>query len=689
MKIKNIVKFGFFALLLLVLFLLEQQFQISSYIRASQIRSWVDGFGIYAPIVFIVSYALAIPAFIPASPFSIAAGGLFGPYIATVYISLGATTGASLAFLLARYLGESFVHNLLKSKFKKIEKLNHKLKDAGFVTILLVRLVPIFPFTATSFAFGLTKMKFSHFFFGTLLGALPGSFAYASLGSGLATMNFFQLGIAIFVIILLSLSVYIYKNMNQKLKEDEYDIIVIGAGAAGLNIASFMNKVGFDVLMIEQEEGRIGGDCLNYGCVPSKSLIHIARQVHSGKVAENFGVEQKGEVDMKKVKEYVHDKVETIREHENKEYFEKKGIDVEIGRGKFVNKNQVKVNGKTYKAKKIVLATGARPRELGIPGSEDVTIHNNETIWDVEELPEKMVIVGGGFVGLELAQAFQYLGSEVHVFERGDRVLKPAPEKVSEVVEKNLRESGVKVHKNASAKKFEKGSLIVENADGTEESFDFDLVFASIGRIANTDNVELENAGIDTTERGKLATDKYLRTTNKDVYACGDVVGQHQFTHATEMHAGVILKNLFSSFKTKLNTDHIAWTMFTDPEVSVFGLQEQQLKERNIEYEVLENDFTDDDRAIVGNFADESFLRLFIDKKDRIRGGFLIAPEAGEMAQELILANSEGLKVDKLFNKTYPYPTASKVNKSTIAQYMGKKLSSFNKKILQFLYKLK
>jgi uncharacterized membrane protein YdjX (TVP38/TMEM64 family) len=324
MKTKNILKFSLLALLLLVLFFLEQQFQISSYIRASQIRSWVDGFGIYAPIVFIASYALAIPVFVPASPFSIAAGGLFGPYIATIYISLGATSGASLAFLLARYLGESFVHSFLKNKFKKIEKLNDKLKDAGFITILLVRLLPLFPFTATSFAFGLTKMKFSHFFFGTLFGSLPGAFAYASLGSGLATMNFFQLGISILFIILLSLSVYIYKNINKRLKEDEYDIIIIGAGAAGLNIASFMNKIGFKVLMIEQEEGRIGGDCLNFGCVPSKSLIHIARQVHRGKLAENFGLKQEGEVDMKKVKEYIHDKIETIREHENKEYFEKK-----------------------------------------------------------------------------------------------------------------------------------------------------------------------------------------------------------------------------------------------------------------------------------------------------------------------------------------------------------------------------
>lgn len=688
MKTKSIAKFVLFALFFVIILLVEYQFQLSSYIETERIRAWVASFGIWSPLIFIILYAVSLPLLIPASPFSVVAGGLFGLYLGTLYTILGATLGASLAFLLARFLGKSFIKSYLEEKFSTIKKINNKLEDFGFTTILLVRLIPIFPFTASSFAFGLTKMKFSHFFFGTLLGSLPGTFAYVSLGSGLATFNFTQLAIVVGLIIILSLSVYIYKSINKQLNNDEFDIIVAGAGAAGLNIASFMNKVGLEVLLIEQEENRIGGDCLNFGCVPSKSLIHIAGEIYSSKKAEKFGIKQPGELDFSKVKSYIQDNIEQIREHENKEYLEDKGITVKTGQAKFIGENKLEVSGEEFTADKIVLATGARPRQLDIPGSEDVKIHDNETIWNIDELPEKMVVIGGGFVGLELAQAFQYLGSEVHVFERGEIVLKPAPKGVSKKVEENLEESGVKIHKQTSAKKFKDKNLIVEHESGETKEVEFDLIFASIGRITNTDGIGLNQAGVETTERGKLITDKYLRTTNKNIYACGDVVGEHQFTHATELHASVILKNLFSPLNSKLNTDHIAWTMFTDPEVSVFGLQKNQLEERGVDYEVVENDFTEDDRAIISDYSDESLMELYIDNKDRIRGGFIIAPQAGEMAQELILANTEGIKVGKLFKKVSPYPTASRVNRNTAAKYMGSKLTSFKKKILIFLFKI-
>jgi pyruvate/2-oxoglutarate dehydrogenase complex dihydrolipoamide dehydrogenase (E3) component/uncharacterized membrane protein YdjX (TVP38/TMEM64 family) len=688
LKTKNLIKFAGFLFLIVGLVFLEYYFQLSSYINAEKIRTWVASFGIWSPLVFIVLYAVSLPLLIPASPFSVVAGGLFGPYLGTLYTITGATLGASLAFILARFFGKSFVKNYLEEKFSSIQKINNKLEDFGFTTILLIRLIPIFPFTAASFSFGLTKMKFSHFFFGTLLGSLPGTFAYVSLGSGLATFNFTQLAIAVGLIIILSLSVYIYKNMSKQLKSDEFDIIVVGAGAAGLNIASFMNKVGLDVLLIEQEEDRIGGDCLNFGCVPSKSLIHVAREVQSAQQAKEFGLESSGKIDFSKVKDYIQDNIEQIREHENKEYLEEKGITVKIGQANFVGENEVEIAGEKFKADKIILATGARPRQLDIPGGEDVKIHDNESIWEIEELPDKMIIIGGGFVGLELAQAFQYLGSEVHLFERGERVLKPAPKEISKKVEENLQESGVTIHKQTSAKKFADDSLVVEQESGEAKEVDFDLIFASIGRIANTDGIGLDRVGVETTERGKLITDNYLRTTNKNIYACGDVVGQHQFTHATELHASIILKNLFSPLKSKLNTDHISWTMFTDPEVTVFGLSQDKLEQRGVDYEILENDFSEDDRAIIEGYSAQSQLKLFVDSKDKIRGGYIIAPNSGEIAQELILANTEGLTVDQLFNKTYPYPTASRVNKNTIAGYMSKKLTDFKKKVLRSLYKI-
>lgn len=468
--------------------------------------------------------------------------------------------------------------------------------------------------------------------------------------------------------------------------EYQFDIIVIGAGSGGLNVAGFMNKAGFKTLLVEKDEENIGGDCLNTGCVPSKALIHTARLVHSARETESFGLNSSGGVDLGKVKNYIDERRGLIEKHENKKYFESIGMSVVIGEARFTGKNSVEVAGLEYTAKKIVLASGSRPRPLEIAGSENVEILTNETVFELSQLPEKFVIIGGGPIGMEIGQAYARLGSEVTILERGEQFLPKEDPEITEVLRARLEEEGVEIIFESEAKRFEGTSVLIYEKDGREQSIEFSQILASVGRVTKFDDMDLEKAGIKLNERGKLITDKSLRTTNKNVSAVGDVVGGFQFTHAAEMHARVVISNFFSPFKKKFRPENIAWVTYTDPQIATFGRQEKELKEQNISYEVIETDFEDEDRAIVDNER-KGLVKIFV-SKDKILGGTMVGASAGELVQELILAQQANVPVSKVFEKTYPYPTATRINRKAISEHQAKKLTPRVKKILRLAYKI-
>ncbi len=466
----------------------------------------------------------------------------------------------------------------------------------------------------------------------------------------------------------------------------EYDIIIIGAGSGGLNIAGFMNRAGFKVLLIDKSDRRIGGDCLNTGCVPSKALIHVARLLKDASEASRFGLTVNGRADIKRVLGYVREKQEVIRVHENAEHFRKIGMDVMLGEARFASPDSVSVGNGTYRGKKIILATGSHPRRLIAPGIENVKYETNETIFDLDKLPEHLLVVGGGPIGIELGQAFRHLGSEVTVVEADSKFLPKESSEIAEVLRRRMEKEGINFIFNASIKEFPSpNQAMIATSDKKETSINFDTMLVSIGREFNLDGLSLDKAGIELDETGKkLKVDEYLRTTNKRVFVSGDIAGSYQFTHAAEVHAGVIINNFFSPFKKKLNNDHMAWVTYTSPEIATFGLNEAQLKKREISYEKIIFDFDEDDRAIVDE-AQYGKLLLFI-SKDRILGGSMVAENAGELCQELILANSSGLKLKNIFGKVYPYPTASRVNKRIISLYYANKLTPFAKRVLHFFY---
>lgn len=474
--------------------------------------------------------------------------------------------------------------------------------------------------------------------------------------------------------------------------EKMYDIIVIGAGSGGLSVGLTMNKFGFKVIMISKTDNEIGGDCLNDGCVPSKALIHVARIAHAAKTASHFGLKMNGKVDIRKAIEYVYSRQEIIREHEDAKALRNKGINVALGEAKFINDKKVEVDGIVYEGKKIIIATGSLPVKLKIPGTELVKYYDNKSIFHIDDLPDRLLVIGGGPIGIEMAQAFLRLGTKVSVVHNHRMILQHDETSVAEVLYKKLQHEGIEFYMEANTERFSSATeAVLKLKNGDTTNVVFDAVFVGVGRQLVLDTLQLSNAGIEVKDK-KIVRDKYLRTTNKNVFVCGDVAGDLMFSHAAEFHARILLNNFFSPIKKKLNNDHMSWVTFTDPEIATFGLNEKQLEERGIKYNKLEQDFSGDDRAITDNYQYAKIIlytsKGSLIKKEKILGGTMVAPNAGELIQELILANTSGLSIKSIFNKIYPYPVASRVNQHLIVKHKQKSLTPGLIKILQVAYKI-
>lgn len=474
------------------------------------------------------------------------------------------------------------------------------------------------------------------------------------------------------------------KNGNKQ----SYDIIVIGAGAGGLNIAGFCNRIGLQVLLIDVADTRIGGDCLNYGCVPSKALIHVARIAREAREAREFGLQVTGDIDMSRVKSYISSGREHIRTHENAAYFQEKGMDVVLGKAVFSGEQSVMVDETEYFGKKIIIATGSKPRELRIPGSEMVRVHTNETIFDCDVLPKRLVVIGGGPIGVEIGQAFALLGSAVTIVCASDHVLPREDTDIARVLTQQLEKDGINILYSSSANAFiDSHTLQVKRADDSLVNIAFDAVFSAIGRDVDVSELHPEKANIRVDETGKrLQLNDTLQTSNRAVFACGDVAGRAQFTHETERQASIILNNMFSPFQKKMDDSTLAWSTFTYPEVATFGRSEAELTRLGMSYEVVTDDFSRDDRAIIDKYP-ASLVKLYI-SKGKLLGGTMVAPIASELIQELILAQNANISVETLFKKTYPYPTATRINKKVISSYLSKKITDRSSRILRFLFRL-
>ena len=465
----------------------------------------------------------------------------------------------------------------------------------------------------------------------------------------------------------------------------DYDIIVIGAGAAGLNIATPCAKLGLKTLLVDKTPELIGGECLNTGCVPSKALLHVAKLKRDAERLAPFGITTNGSVDFPKVFGYVRDVQASIREHETPEFLQTLGVEFAYGKARFTSRDSIQVGGQVHRARRIVIATGSKPRVPPIPGVEQVSYLTHENLWQLKELPKQFLIVGAGPIGMEMSQAFARLGSNVTVIERAHRLLLRDSEEAGKLIGKHLSAEGVTFHLNAELLRFTSPhSAEIRTPDGVIEQR-FDQVLIATGKALNHDSLDVEKAGIETV-KGRLKLDRYLRTTNKNICASGDAAGQIYLTHVTELHGALLLWNFFSPLKKRLSYDDLSWVTFTDPEVATFGLSEKQLKERGVNYHKVVQGFDDVTRASTDHYP-ESKLTVYM-KGDYILGGTMIAPNAGELIQELVLAKQNKIPLRKILEKTYAYPAASRINRWLAIWEYDRKMTDTIKKVLRGAFRL-
>ncbi|MEL6391126.1 MAG: NAD(P)/FAD-dependent oxidoreductase [Bacteroidota bacterium] len=476
-----------------------------------------------------------------------------------------------------------------------------------------------------------------------------------------------------------------------------HDLIVIGAGAGGLGAAGFGGLIGLKVALIDKSAKNFGGDCLNYGCIPSKALLHIASQFAGGKSAERFGAQFSGKADFTKIMDHVHNLQDVIRAHESPEYMrEQYGLETIIGHAKFVGPRSVEVNDQVLSAPKIVLATGSKARELKIPGIEQVKLYDNEGLfWSLNELPEHLLVIGGGPIGCEMGQAFRRLGSRVTIVNLGSRLLAKDPAPMGNILQDCLEREGVEIRNETEVAAFTSPGTadLLDHTDGSIQEITFSHVLNAAGRKVVTEGLALEKADI-RVDDGRMVTNDRYRTTNRNVFAVGDALGREQFSHGAEKHNIDLWNNLLSPIKKSHRLKHFSWVTFTDPQVASFGWTEADLKAEGTDFEVVDQPFDKDDRAIAAEYR-YGLLRLYLGKGSAIRspkilGGCMIAPQAGEIIQELLLLNQQGKSLSALTQKIYAYPVASRINQKPARDRVEQQtLSPRIKRIMKWWYRFR
>ena len=447
------------------------------------------------------------------------------------------------------------------------------------------------------------------------------------------------------------------------------DIAVIGAGSGGLSVAAGAAQMGAKTVLIEK--GKMGGDCLNYGCVPSKALIAAAQAANTVRHSGRFGVNgHEPEIDFAAVHDHVHGVIAGIAPHDSVERFEGLGVEVIQGAGRFVGPREIEVDGQRIRARRFVIATGSSAAVPPIPGLDDVPYLTNETIFDLTDRPEHLIVIGGGPIGAELAQAHRRLGAEVTILEMARILGKDDPE-VTEIVRQRLADEGVAMLEGISISSVARdgnGIAVSIEQDGRERTVTGSHLLVAAGRRANVDGLNLDAAGVDYSPRG-VTVDARLRTTNKRVFAIGDVAGGYQFTHVAGYHAGIVIRNALFSLPAKANHDAVPWVTYTDPEIAHVGLTEAQARETHGDaIKVVRWSFAENDRARAERETD-GLVKVVVGRKGKILGASIAGLHAGELLQPWVLAISQGLKIGAMANIIAPYPTLGEVNKRAAGSY--------------------
>lgn len=463
------------------------------------------------------------------------------------------------------------------------------------------------------------------------------------------------------------------------------DILVIGAGSGGLSVAAGTSQMGAKTVLIEH--GKMGGDCLNYGCVPSKSMLASAHLAEGARQGRAFGINaEKVDVDFGRVHDHIHEVIASIAPNDSQERFEGFGVRVIRESARFSGRREVRAGDTVVQARRIVIATGSAPMIPPIPGLDQVPFLTNETVFDNRERPTHLIIIGGGPIGMELAQAHRRLGAQVTVVEIARALGKDDPELAAVVLER-VRKEGVVIQEGIKIEQVarrEGGVAVTISHDGKQEIIEGSHLLVAVGRKANVEDLNLEVGGIEYTPKG-IKVDERLRTTNHKVFAIGDVTGGFQFTHIANYHAGIVIRNALFRLPSKVDYRAVPWVTYTDPELAQVGLTEAQAREKHSDIQVLRWEFEENDRAHTER-STGGLAKVITTKRGRILGATLVGPHAGELLQPWCLAISQKLKVGAMANLIVPYPTLGEVNKRAAGSYYTPKLfSDFTRRIVRFL----
>ncbi len=657
---------------------------------------------IFLSIFFFIYVAITATSLPAATVLTLGAGALFGTLYGTIIVSFASTLGATIAFLTSRYILQSSIEN----KYSKILKtINAGIEKEGIFYLFTLRLIPFIPFFLINLIFGITKISIFTFYWVSQLGMLIGTVLYVHAGAQLATIEstndilspriilaLTALGVVPLllkkIIGFIKLRKIYAPYKSKKPKKFQYNTVVIGAGSAGLISSYILATVKAKVAIIEKS--KTGGDCLNSGCVPSKALIRCAHALKAAKESAQFGVTQsKIEFSFKDAKKHVQNTIAAIAPNDSFERYESLGVKTIAGEAKITSPWTVEVGEKVLTTQNIVIACGASPAIPKIPGIEAIPYLTSDNIWQLDELPKNLTILGGGPIGSELAQCFAFLGSKVRIIEMSDRIMAVEDVDVSEAITKRFEQDGIEILVNHTAKIFKKKNyknVLICDHKGKETEIEFEHILIAVGRKANTNNFGIEELKITLRKNGSIEVNEYLQTNYPNIYACGDITGPYQFTHMASYQAQVCAANsLFGHLKkTRVSYAAAVWCTFTYPEIATTGLSEQSAKKEKIPYELTKYEINHIDRARTDK-EDMVFIKvLTVPGKNKILGATIVGAQASNLIIEFVSAIKNDFGLNEILQTIHVYPSLSLANQEIAGAWKKKHTS---KKLLHFLGK--
>ncbi len=672
---------------LFFMFDLQQMFSLdyvkhhqADFNQSFQLNPYMTGGGFF--LIYVLVTALSLPG---AAVMTLAAGALFGFGWGLVMVSFASSIGATLAFLVSRYL----FRGALERRFgKQLQSINDGIERDGAFYLFTVRLVPLFPFFVVNLVMGLTHLRTITFYWVSQLGMLAGTMVFVNAGTQLGQLDslsgilspgliasFCLLGafplLAKWLIQFINAG-KVYRGID-KPKRFDTNMVVIGAGSAGLVSAYIAAATKAKVSLIEKH--KMGGDCLNTGCVPSKALLRSARFIAEARRCSELGI-AKAELqyDFAEIMERVQRVITTVEPHDSVERYTGLGVDCIQGEAQILSPYRVKVGDQTITTRNIVIATGARPAMPNIPNIEAMAALTSDTVWSLRQQPARLLVLGGGPIGCELTQAFQRLGTQVIQVLRGPRLMPKEDSDVAAYVQQKLIDEGVDLRLNHKMLEFvtvDGDKRLRCQHDGQMVEIGFDQLLVATGRQANVTGFGLDRLEIPLTPDGRVEVNAFLQTRYPNIYACGDVCSPYQFTHTAAHQAWYAVVNALLGGIKRFKVDYsiIPAATFTDPELARVGLNEQEAQAQGVEFEVTRFDLEELDRAIADESASGLVKVLTLPGKDKILGATIVGPHAGELINEFTLAMKHGLGLNKILGTIHIYPTLSEANKYAAGEW--------------------